>query len=541
MASRGRSAILKMVQRDPKLAQAVAAMDQRLSGLNLTASDIEEIIKVVEVVLRNPDKYQQIVQAAVRDGLLQPNLAPPQFDRMFLMSLLAALYGVQDKLKTRGFARGGLAKLASAGRGGDTMLAHINPREAAVLRAMGGSGTVNPNTGLREYKGDSNRVLGAIVPIVVDMFAPSFGSWLSSATNGALSAETGTMLGGAALGAAGSAATGGNAWQGAAVGALNNGAGGYLGRTLAPNMSAANQNLLGTALVGGASGALTGQGFGQGAMQGAVGGMVGNATSGMGSRIASGGSAAGNMYAAGYDPTTSAYAGLAAALTARQSPADAAVQQAAQGAPAAPVGGPAAAPQPPAQAPQQTPQGGGLNQLMPLLAMAGSLNSAPPAAQTAVHQLTPQQQEYFNRPSVQWDWARMQQDATQAGMNLQQFMAQNWNAVASGYYNVPAPRQPQPGQQPPTNMARGGLSQVAYLARGSGSGRADTIEARLSDGEFVLDAETVSLLGDGSNEEGAKRLNAMREEIRRHKGRQLSKGKFSANAKSPLAYLKGER
>jgi hypothetical protein len=41
--------------------------------------------------------------------------------------------------------------LASKGRYGDTMLAHINPQEAGMLRAMGGAGTINPQTGLREF------------------------------------------------------------------------------------------------------------------------------------------------------------------------------------------------------------------------------------------------------------------------------------------------------------------------------------------------------------------------------------------------------
>jgi len=41
--------------------------------------------------------------------------------------------------------------LSSAGRYGDTMLAHINPDEAALLQALGGSGTINPETGLPEY------------------------------------------------------------------------------------------------------------------------------------------------------------------------------------------------------------------------------------------------------------------------------------------------------------------------------------------------------------------------------------------------------
>ena len=48
-------------------------------------------------------------------------------------------------------------RLAAAGRHGDTMLAHINPQEAALLRARGGAGTINPHTGLPEfYDGSEN-------------------------------------------------------------------------------------------------------------------------------------------------------------------------------------------------------------------------------------------------------------------------------------------------------------------------------------------------------------------------------------------------
>ena len=38
--------------------------------------------------------------------------------------------------------------IAAKGRMGDTTLAHINTEEAALLKAQGGSGTVNPATGL---------------------------------------------------------------------------------------------------------------------------------------------------------------------------------------------------------------------------------------------------------------------------------------------------------------------------------------------------------------------------------------------------------
>ena len=43
------------------------------------------------------------------------------------------------------------SNLASKGRFGDTMLAHINPQEAGLLSSMGGAGTINPQTGLREF------------------------------------------------------------------------------------------------------------------------------------------------------------------------------------------------------------------------------------------------------------------------------------------------------------------------------------------------------------------------------------------------------
>jgi len=44
--------------------------------------------------------------------------------------------------------------LQDKGRNGDTILAHINPREAALLREQGGSGEINPETGLMEFADD---------------------------------------------------------------------------------------------------------------------------------------------------------------------------------------------------------------------------------------------------------------------------------------------------------------------------------------------------------------------------------------------------
>lgn len=46
------------------------------------------------------------------------------------------------------------ALLQSKGRGRDTILAHITPKEAALLKARGGSDTINPDTGLPEFENE---------------------------------------------------------------------------------------------------------------------------------------------------------------------------------------------------------------------------------------------------------------------------------------------------------------------------------------------------------------------------------------------------
>ena len=43
--------------------------------------------------------------------------------------------------------------IAKHGREGDTELAHVNSYEVELLRLVGGSGTINPTTSLREFKG----------------------------------------------------------------------------------------------------------------------------------------------------------------------------------------------------------------------------------------------------------------------------------------------------------------------------------------------------------------------------------------------------
>jgi len=102
--------------------------------------------------------------------------------------------------------------------------------------------------------------------------------------------------------------------------------------------------------------------------------------------------------------------------------------------------------------------------------------------------------------------------------------------------------------QQPVGMSHGGdmgysrgSSRESFAVEGPGTGRSDDIPAVLSDGEYVIDAETVALLGDGSSKAGAKKLDEMRVKVRKHKGKNLAKGKFSVNAKHPEAYMSGGR
>lgn len=73
---------------------------------------------------------------------------------------------------------------------------------------------------------------------------------------------------------------------------------------------------------------------------------------------------------------------------------------------------------------------------------------------------------------------------------------------------------------------------------GGGDGRSDHIDAKLSPGEYVIDAESVAMLGDGNNNAGARKLDKMRQNIRKQKGNALAKGKFSPDAKKDaMEYL----
>jgi len=75
---------------------------------------------------------------------------------------------------------------------------------------------------------------------------------------------------------------------------------------------------------------------------------------------------------------------------------------------------------------------------------------------------------------------------------------------------------------------------------GPGDGTSDSIPARLANGEYVMDAQLVSMLGNGDNSAGAKRLDEFRKNVRAHKGTALAKGKMAPDAKPIHKYMGGQ-
>lgn len=107
-----------------------------------------------------------------------------------------------------GFAEGGLVEmgeeLRDKGRMGDSILAHISPDEARMLKMMGGAGTINPETGLPEYF-----KLKSLLKFVGPAVGMATGNPLLGALAGGVGgAVSGGGLEGALMGAAGGGMSG---------------------------------------------------------------------------------------------------------------------------------------------------------------------------------------------------------------------------------------------------------------------------------------------------------------------------------------------
>ncbi|QGH72198.1 MAG: hypothetical protein [Caudovirales sp. ctOwN3] len=551
-------------QVEQQLSQDPDVMDDGVAGL-------QELINQLSFVAERPEAYKDVVTSAIQAGVIDPADAPAEFDPIFIAVMILALEELLARMNSgQGFAKGGLAsaakKLAAQGRGGDTMLAHINPREAEVLRRMGGVGTVNPHTGLHEFKGGIFKAIGKVfksvakiaVPVVANMIVPGWGGAIAGAAMGAMG---GGGLKGALLGGlSGSLIPGGalgNVAQSVGSGITNmlpSSIGSMVSKVISPST-------LGAGVLGGLGGAVTGQGFLPGALM--AGGMSAaaptiegltssakNYLTGPGGVFSSQAGGTGVNLGSVTPGSSTPGINLGTATSGAATPginltpfdAGAAVKDTSgnwltnlgQGAAeAANAGNVAGASQGSNLFGMNITPGTVLTGLTALNALGGA---TIPQAQMAIANsgLTEEQKAAMNREltdyTAKWNTTTLPAQGTPEYTDLM-------NRIQQGIgINFMNPTLTAATSATPA-MAKGGP--LTRLAMGSGHGRSDTINARLSDGEYVIDAETVALLGNGSTKAGAAALDQMRQHLRKQKGKALAKGKFSPDAMSPLAYMKG--
>ena len=614
--------LLKLVAQKLGPDQLKQMVDQAVQALgqdpDVTPEVITQMINLFSQVAENPESYESVIQEAIQAGVLDEGDFPEQFDPTFIAVFLLALQGLQQR-GGQGFARGGLSQAAqqvqSQGRDSDTILAHISPHEAMFLKRLGGSGTINPQTGLMEFgffkklKKAFKSVVKAVAPIakavlpmVANAFIPGSG-----------------ILVGAALGA-----TGGGGWKGALMGGLGGAMGpngmfkglpgtiGEYANSAISNFGGLSNEVLGSGILGGVTSAVLGKNPITGALlSGAVAnyapGLVdkyGNTLpDGMAQDIASGaqmgantggglkgtiaGGASGaltNLAMSGLEsmgvtpPSTTAtpaevnpentmWDSATGTFTAAPDvpygpegmglagqPLDIAanaggVAPNVAGMNNVPISGPPGALAQAAQAGvapvAKTAAGIGMSDIAKI-GIIGALigGKTPQQATQAIQQdpaLTAQQKEGMLRSLTNYKFDPGMTTFPQQGTpGWDALMSQINQGIEQKYANPTLTEQPAMAKGGKTRrQPQGALSQVSRLSMGAGDGRSDSIDARLSDGEYVIDAETVALLGNGSTKAGAAMLDQMRQGIRQQKGRALAKGKFSPDAKSPLAYMKG--
>jgi hypothetical protein len=453
-------------------------------------------------------------------------------------------------------------QLENKGRGKDSILVHMTPREVgglqALAKAQGGSLTRNPETGLYEAG-----VLEQVLPIIAAGAAMYF------------TAGAATPL----LMSAGMGATSAGILAGAGAGALIGG-----GQAAIQGGDVAKG-----ALIGGTTGAVTAGIGGLGGGEGAV----PTGTEGAGINAAPGAPAPG--ITAGAPPTPvdpNVPLGQATQVGTKAlnlNPATGAPIDPLAAAPVPSGGysgytGPQAVPGPNTPTSTLTPTANQVNSALPGQSVmpgvqAPTASTGPGTPNTPMNagdRILKQQADAVKAaqadPNSSW-WSKQtpmeKAGYTTAGagilaaMNPQQQSMPTEDTSDDGNYlnrispnfRAQEPIQPNPYYKAkyPTYAAEGGVmmgaggiadlgsySDGGRLLKGPGDGVSDNIPAtignhqpaRLADGEFVIPARIVSELGNGSTDAGAKRLYAMMDRVQAKRKKSIGKGKFAVNSKA---------
>lgn len=423
---------------------------------------------------QNRQRYGEILQKMYEMGVIEEGGVPEEYNPAFF-SVLSGLVdqtiakrgeSETEKEAPQGFAKGGIANLKvaarrvqKAGRDGDTVLAHITPAEAALLKRSGGAGSINPKTGLPEFKSFWSKAWGVIkkaapiiLPFALNFLVPGLGAIAS----GFIGSGVGALIGGAKPK---------DALKSALFGAITGGV-----------MSGISGAVSGTGFMSGIEGALP-SGFG--------GPPVPAGTPGVLDRLgfnAATGTAAPAVNAAAA-PAVNAAADTAANLgvgfetvsgSVAQMPTASAIADAAAAAKnAAPTTGVGIG----------TLMDKGINLVkeypktaLVLAGGAGALAANAFGGDDAVAPGTP------TKSGVQL----LAENPLKYGVNIQKYRP----TTGMGLFSA----------------ATGGLAAKGGKVDGPGTGTSDSIPARLSDGEFVFTAKAVRGAGNGSRMKGAKKM-----------------------------------
>lgn len=416
------------------------------------------------------------------------------------------------------------------GEGEDTILAHINPIEAAVLKSMGGSGTINPKTGLPQFGLFSNpkkwfkSVVGPAAGVVLgNMILPGLGG----------------IIGGALGGATGSAVRGRkdymqSALRGASMGAAAPTAASLLGSGASSMGAGSVGNYLTN--YGNTNAILPSLGIGNSAGSGSIPGVqAGESTASTvgretGKKIAEEEAKKGffdSLVGNSKDFFTQPSNIMSTAVLANQ-----------------------LIPQKEKKVKETTPEEIAANEKR--YRNASRLSQAELEAEAAYslaqreakrrarnnlyglesssvtplyrkvnspaeYENTRRWLEYYDNPEFTGNQVRMKDGGIAKHQSFNPSVGYEIEEILRSTNGYP-------------------MGIIGYL-NGYSGGQDDDINAKLSDGEYVIDASTVSDLGDGNNANGAKKLDQMRRNIREHKrGGSI---KMPPKAKSLLSYMRG--
>jgi len=138
-----------------------------------------------------------------------------------------------------------------------------------------------------------------------------------------------------------------------------------------------------------------------------------------------------------------------------------------------------------------------------------------------------QSDKTYNAPPSDFNWYQYGQLPEWNFFNNNNSAISPVTKAHGGTINGASPMQPQ------SYVDDQSLAHSGGAAQGPGGGQDDKIPVYLSAKEYVMPADVVSDLGDGNADEGARKLNKMRDKVRVHKGRKGSPPK----AKAPEQYI----